>query len=128
VLLSPWVDLSLSGASIAFNAADDPVVSPTWLAACARAYAGTLAPSDPRVSPLFASLYGLPPLGIYVGTREILLDDSARLAVLARAAGVSVELRCYDGLWHNWQFQAGVLPSVAPTLTDAADFLEVAFA
>ncbi len=124
VLLSPWVDLSLSGASIAFNAADDPVVSPTWLAACARAYAGTLAPSDPRVSPLFASLYGLPPLGIYVGTREILLDDSARLAVRAREAGVTVELRCYEGLWHNWQFQAGVLPSVAPTFADAADLIE----
>jgi acetyl esterase/lipase len=128
VLLSPWVDLSLSGASIAFNAADDPVVSPVWLASCARAYAGTLAPSDPRVSPLFAALHGLPPLGIYVGTREVLLDDAARLAVVARDAGVRVELRRYDGLWHNWQFQAGVLPSVTPTFADAADFVEAAFA
>ncbi len=124
VLLSPWVDLSLSGASIGFNAADDPVVSPAWLAACARAYAGSLAPNDARLSPLFADVHGLPPLGIYVGTREILLDDSARLAVRAREAGVRVELRCYDGLWHNWQFQAGVLPSVAPTFADAADFIE----
>ncbi len=128
VLLSPWVDLSLSGASIAFNAADDPVVSPAWLASCARAYAGSLASNDPRVSPLFASLHGLPPLGIYVGTREVLLDDSARLAVLARDAGVRVELRRFDGLWHNWQFQAGLLPSAHQTFVDVADFIEMGFA
>ena len=127
VLFSPWVDLSLSGASMTFNAKDDPVISPQWLAASARLYRGALAANDPRVSPLFASLGGLPPLAIHVGTREILLDDAARLAVRARDAGVRVDLRRYQGLWHNSQFQAGVLPSANASFVDAADFIESAF-
>jgi acetyl esterase/lipase len=124
VLFSPLVDLSLSGATMRIKAKEDPLLSRAWLARCSALYRGTLAPRDPRVSPLFASLEGLPPLGIHVGTREILLDDAARLDARARAAGVAVEYRRYDGLWHNFQLQAGVLPSAARSYDDAARFLE----
>ena len=40
--------------------------------------------ADPDISPLFADFTGLPPLAIHVGTTEILLDDSQRLAQRAR--------------------------------------------
>jgi acetyl esterase/lipase len=33
---------------------------------------------DPRVSPLFDDLKGLPPTLVQVGSKEILLDDSKR--------------------------------------------------
>ena len=66
----------------------------------ARAYAGERDPADPLVSPVFADLTALPPLWIQVGTREILLSDSVRLARRARAAGVDVVLDIWDGLFH----------------------------
>jgi acetyl esterase/lipase len=123
VLFSPWVDLSLSSASLQFNAAIDPLVARRWLERCASAYRGTLDARDPRVSPLFADLRGIAPLAIHVGTREVLLDDAARLLVRARAAGVDVEYRRFDGLWHNSQLQAGLLPSAQTSFDDAARFV-----
>src|SRR5438132_69335 len=77
VLFSPWLDLTLSGASMHDRAGDDPVLTPGALAESARMYGG--AGEDltrPLVSPLFADLAGLPPMLILVGTAEVLLDDA----------------------------------------------------
>ncbi len=123
VLLSPWVDLTLAAASLEFNAGKDAFLGRPWLARCAEAYRGDVAASDARVSPLFASLEGLPRLAIHVGTREVLLDDAARLAVRARDAGVDVQLVRYAGLWHNSQLQAALLPSAARSFADAGRFV-----
>ncbi len=124
VLFSPFVDLSVSSATMRIKAKEDPLLSPAWLARCAALYRGAVAPADPRVSPLFASLEGLPPLAIHTGTRDVLLDDAARLDARARAAGVVVDYRRYEGLWHNFQLQAGILPSAALSYRDAAQFME----
>jgi acetyl esterase/lipase len=42
-----------------------------------------------------------------VGSDEVLLDDSTRLAERARAAGVEVDLKVWDGMWHGFQRFAG---------------------
>ena len=60
-----------------------------------------------------ATTKGLPPLLIQVGTREILLDDSTRVADKARAAGVPVRLEIEEGAPHVWQ--------ATPHLPEAAD-------
>ena len=62
--------------------------------------AGYLAGADPRTplaSPLFAALSGLPPLLILVGTADLLLSDSERLAAAATQAGVDVTLQIGEG-------------------------------
>jgi acetyl esterase/lipase len=46
---------------------------------------------------------------VHVGSEEILLPDAVRLAVAARAAGVPVELRRWDGLWHVAHASAGMV-------------------
>jgi epsilon-lactone hydrolase len=80
VVLSPWTDLSLSGASMTDPGVEDPVLSHDMLADAAKAYLGSADARDPFASPLFESLAGLPPLLIQVGSDEILLDDSVRYA------------------------------------------------
>jgi monoterpene epsilon-lactone hydrolase len=92
VLFSPWLDLTLSGRSIQENAQDDVLLTPATLAGAAQAYAGGLPLDDPRGSPLFGALGGLPPILIQVGSQEILLDDSFRFAVEARNADVPITL------------------------------------
>lgn len=118
VLISPWLDLSLSGASVAANAPVDPMLKRSFLEEGARAHAGALHRTDPRVSPLFADLRGLPPTLVQVGSDEILLDDSTRFADRAYAAGVEVELKRFEGLWHDFQAEASML-AVAREAIDA---------
>jgi epsilon-lactone hydrolase len=100
---SPWTDLSLSGASLTTREAVDPLIHRAYLAELVEAYLGeSLSPRDPRVSPLFANLAGLPPLLIQVGSAETLLDDAVRLAGAAGAADVEVTLEVWPHMIHAW--------------------------
>jgi acetyl esterase/lipase len=112
VLLSPWLDLTLSGASIRELADVEPMLRADALAAAARAYAPDRL-EDPLVSPLFAPPGGLPPTLVFVGTAEILLDDARRYAQRAADAGVEVELVVEEGLIHVWPFIDGIPESAA---------------
>ena len=120
-LLSPWVDLTCSGDTYRSLAAADPVLGPLDPSAFAAAYAGTDT-GDPRASPLFADLAGLPPALIQAGSREILLSDACRLEDRLRRAGVKVNLNVWDGLWHGWQLQYHI-PEANRALDDLAAFL-----
>ena len=67
VCMSPWTDLTLSGASLQANKDSDPMVSATTLGLMADAYLGDVDRRSPTASPLFADLTGLPPLLLQVG-------------------------------------------------------------
>jgi acetyl esterase/lipase len=123
VLFSPWVDLTLSGASIQEKAGRDPILTANFLADCARHYAGTTPLTNPLLSPLFADLHGLPPLMIHVGTEEILLDDARRLADAAESAGVSVRLHIWPGMFHVFPLLP-FAPEARQALEEAAAFVK----
>jgi acetyl esterase/lipase len=99
VCISPWVDLTFSGASYRTRAAVDPIVTRPGIDEMARAYFGATSARAPLASPLFADLRGLPPLLIHVGSDEVLLDDAVQLADRAKAAGVDATLECPDPEW-----------------------------
>jgi monoterpene epsilon-lactone hydrolase len=103
VLMSPWTDLSLSGASIDRQGETDVFFQRAGLELMAGRYAGAIERRDPRVSPLWGELGGLPAMLIQAGGDEALLDDSIRLAERVRAAGGEVELRIWDGQGHVFQ-------------------------
>jgi acetyl esterase/lipase len=124
VLISPWLDLTLTSASVSANARRDPMLRRSWLEQSSRSYAGDLHRSDPRISPLFADLSTLPPTLIQVGSDEILLDDSIRFADRAWAAGAEVELQRFEGWWHDFQTSAGTLRVAHDALVDVAGFLK----
>jgi monoterpene epsilon-lactone hydrolase len=79
-------------------------------------------PKTPLVSPLFAALAVLPPLLIQVGTAELLLSDSERLAGAAAEAGVDVTLQAGDGLPHVYQLMAST-PEAAESTEQIGHFL-----
>lgn len=64
---------------------------------------------------MFAPLAGLPPLLILVGTSDLLLSDSERLAEAASGAGVDVELQVGDGLPHVYPLMLGTPEAAAAT-------------
>jgi monoterpene epsilon-lactone hydrolase len=102
-LVSPWLDLS--GGSWADRI--DPMLQPAWLHRCAAAFTAGADVTGSAFAPLAADLSGLPPMVVQVGSEEILLPDAVRLARTARAAGVLVDLRRLDGLWHVAHASAG---------------------
>lgn len=123
VLMSPWVDLSLCSQTCSANAEIDAVLSVPTLKAWARDYSGDLGLDHPHVSPLYGDFRGLPPMLIQVGSDEVLLDDARRTAAKAQAAGVSVELRVWEGLWHCWQVLGTMVPENKASMAEVAVFL-----
>lgn len=122
-LISPWLDLSLSGESLRTRAAADPLVTRDGLAAAAGQYLAGADPADSRASPLFDDLRGLPPLLLQVGSDEVLLSDAERLASRAAAAGVAVRLRVWTEMWHVWHAWASTLPEGQAAIAEAGAFL-----
>lgn len=124
VLLSPWVDLSLSGSTIKTHATQDAMLSKNWLAWCANNYCGQKSVTDPTCSPLYADLTGLPPILIHVGTEEVLLDDAKRLAEQAKKYDISTNLRVYDKVGHVFQFHAGILKESDDSIERIRQFID----
>src|ERR1700689_567705 len=121
-LMSPTVDLTSSGASMTERADQDPISTPAMLAQFAADYLAGADPKTPLASPLFASLAGLPPLLIQVGTADLLLSDSERLAAAATEAGVDVALQIGEGLPHVYQLLLGT-PEAAQATDQIGKFL-----
>jgi monoterpene epsilon-lactone hydrolase len=122
VLMSPTVDLTSSGASMTERVYQDPFSTPALLHQLASDYLAGADPTTPLASPLFASLAGLPPLLIQVGTADLLLSDSQRLAAAATEAGVVVTLQVGEGLPHVYPIMLGT-PEAAEATEQTGTFL-----
>ena len=124
VCVSPWVDMEGLGESMETRAAADPMVGKENLMVSAKTYLGGADPRAPLAAPLYADLRGLPPLLIQVGDAEVLLDDSTRLAGIAREAGVDVQMDVWDDMIHVWHVFAPILPEGKQAIKQAGDFIK----
>jgi acetyl esterase/lipase len=122
-LLSPWTDLAGTVESRIRLNGIDPIFTGERLNALANFYAGTEDKHNPLLSPINADFHGFPPLRIDVGTDEVLLDDSLQVAERARTAQVPVELVAWEGMWHDFQIYASVLPEGQLSLEQMGAFL-----
>jgi acetyl esterase/lipase len=100
VLISPALDLSLTNPEIDIVQPSDPWLGREGTRVFIGHWRGTLALSDPRVSPLAADLTGLGPLTVFSGTRDILQPDIRLLIDKARTAGIDVDYHEQPGLVH----------------------------
>src|SRR6185437_7276935 len=78
--MSPYADLTLSGATMDTKRDADPLLSRENLQPRVTDYTAGQDAALGLISPIFADLSGLPPLIIQAGTHEVLLDDAVRLA------------------------------------------------
>lgn len=111
-LVSPWTDLTMSGSTLITKDNVDPIIHKGYLGELADAYVPPgMDRKDPRVSPLYADLKGLPPMLVQVGSAETLLEDATRFAAAAGAADVSVTLEVWPHMIHAWpMWNAGLKP------------------
>ena len=120
--LSPLTDLSQASDTRLTLAAYDPIIVGDSSSRFTT-YAGDHDVRDPLVSPVYGDFGGFPPLLIQVGTREVLLSDSVRLARRAREAGVVVTLDVWEGMWHVWQ-EHPTVPEARAAAAEIGRFLE----
>jgi epsilon-lactone hydrolase len=100
--ISPWVDMEAVGETMASKAEADPTVQKAGILDMARVYLNGADPRSPLAAPLHADLTGLAPLLIQVGACETLLDDAIRLARVAGAVDVYVDLQIWPEMIHVW--------------------------
>jgi acetyl esterase/lipase len=100
VLLSPWLDLTVTSPCYASNAARDPLFSNASASAAAALYLQGASPDGALASPLFGPVSGFPPSYIAVGTGEVLLDDARSMAARLQAGGIDVDLHEVEGMDH----------------------------
>jgi epsilon-lactone hydrolase len=124
VAFSPYSDLAVTGASVESNAKSCAMFTPRAVREAAAMYLAGADARDPRASPLYADLAGLPPMLLFASRHEILRDDTLRLAERAAAAGVKVELVVRDRLPHVWPVFVTLLPEARDAFATVSAFAE----
>lgn len=123
VAFSPFTDLAFEGSSIVQNAHSEVLLPITRLERLRDRVLQGADPRDPRISPLYSTFLGAPPVLIQVARTEILQSDSTRMVQHLRAQGVTVTLQEMGNLPHVWQYFHGWLPEARKSLIDAASFM-----
>src|SRR5690606_29578363 len=102
ILLSPWLDLTLSNPDIRSIDRNDPFLGVAGLRRAAIAYAGGHDLNDYMLSPINGPLDGLGLITIFIGTNDVFVADARRLKVLAGQQGISIDYREYGEMVHVW--------------------------
>jgi len=123
VLISPWLDMSLSGETMTTNDERDSSISANSMPRTRELFVSDAQINDPLASPLEADLAGLPPLLIQVGDEEVLLSDSERFHKKATQAGVETELRVWPEMFHVWHACVGLFDEAKLAIDEIAQFI-----
>jgi epsilon-lactone hydrolase len=129
VCMSPWGDLSNSGASHITNATLDPSFGIPESEFHGQAigvdstYADGLDATDPYLSPSFGDYAGFPPMLIQVGSIEILLSDCEMVYENAKSHGVDCQLTVYKDMFHVFQGTLDLLPESRLAWEEVGTFL-----
>jgi monoterpene epsilon-lactone hydrolase len=119
ILLSPVTDLTCSGKSFRKNAAADAMLDVDvmrwvlWLAS-----RDSSKDQSPIVQNFSSSNSGKPSFYIYVGAKEILLEDSIRMANKLGENGYTVNLEVNPWGFHSWPLLWKYVPEADQTVRD----------
>jgi len=126
--ISPWVDLTQSGASYRTKADSDPMISKAGLDSAALAYLGGLEANDPLASPVLGDFEGVAPVLIQTGSEEALLSDSITLADVLAHARVDVRLEVWPEMIHVFHAWGAALQAARRAIKVAGAWMDERFA
>lgn len=121
--LSAWTDLTCSGESWTKNSKADFMLKRIPTLQSAHIYLRDTDPRSPLASPLFGDLKDLPPILLQVGSHETILSDSKEFVEKARSAGVDATFEVWEGMQHEWQYAASILPEGRQAIAHIGDFI-----
>ena len=121
VLLSPWLDVTMTHPDIPALDTIDPFLEPVSGREIGLLYAGGDDPTQYRISPLYGPVKGLAPISLFSGTRDILNADARALATRLEEAGAPYQLHEYPGMIHTWMLFP--IPEGRNALDEVCDIL-----
>ncbi|WP_227317620.1 alpha/beta hydrolase [Cedecea davisae] len=124
VAISPWANLTHSGASATVRDGLDPLCSVAFLNRLARIFLAGELPTHPDASPVFADVHGLPGVLIQIGENEVMLSDAVHLASHLSESRVRTTLEVWPEMFHVWHLFAGILPQADRAMRNAIRFLD----
>ena len=125
ITLSAWTDLAATGDSVETRSEVDPILrDPAGLRFAASMYLGDIPANTPGASPLYGDFTDFPPLLMQVGDLEILLDDTVRVAELARSQGVKVDMHVEPEGYHVYPLFAPNAPESIAAIEQIGDFVQ----
>lgn len=126
IAMSPWTDLTTSGASYVDNYEKDPLFGRTEDSMLFnKDYIGDAYPENPYISPMYGDFHDFPPVLIQVGSYEMLLSDSLTVAEKLKAAGGRVRCTVYEGMFHEFQMAGALLPEAKKAWQEVSAFVRV---
>lgn len=121
VLLSPFLDVSVNDPQQWGLAKRDRMLAAPGLRWAGRQWAGELPINDPRVSPIYGELRGLPPLAVLTGTSDLLNADAHRLRKMALKEKHPLRFFEYPEMFHVWM--GAPIPEARAALDNIAEIL-----
>ena len=122
ILLSPWLDATLSNPEIAEFDKIDPFLGVEGMKYGGAAYARDVDPKSYLVSPVYGSVKDLAPISLFIGTRDILFPDCRKLRDRAADEGVHLDYREYDEMVHDWML--GPMPEAKHAVGEIIDLIQ----
>ena len=129
-LISPWTTFEQNAPLRIKNVERDLVLGskgfPLYQEVQVRkpSYAGDMQLNDPKLSPIYADLRGLPPMLIQAGGYELFLDDCLSLINRASSDDVEATLTVYPGMPHDFPLLFQELYETELSLREFQDFVE----
>ncbi|PKL06229.1 MAG: alpha/beta hydrolase [Spirochaetae bacterium HGW-Spirochaetae-9] len=102
VMLSPWLDVTMSNPHIGEIDHSDPFLNVGALIRAGQSWARGSNPRKPLISPIYGQLENLPPLHLFIGTKDILAADCRRFRGLCLAAKARLAYYEFEGMVHDW--------------------------
>jgi len=102
IMLSPWLDISMTHPGIPDIQKKDPFLSAIGLKAAGEAYAKDLSTKNRLVSPVYGDFHGLGKLSLFTGTYDILCPDARKLKSICDQQGIPLNYFEYPKMVHVW--------------------------
>jgi len=122
VLISPWLDLSLSHPDIPAYVSRDLILPMEGLNHAASLYAGGADLRDPLLSPIYGNLKNLGDIKLIFGTEEVFYPDCRALVEkIGKVQGTQLDWEVGENLIHAWPIFP--FPQSRAAISDIANFL-----
>jgi acetyl esterase/lipase len=122
--LSPWAELDPVSEFYEINEKLDPYISKDAISAFKDLYIKNESDiKHPYASPVHGDFDGFPPMLIQVGSREVLLGDSKKIAEKAKESGCNISLEIWDDMVHVFHGYAPFLPEANEALEAIGSFI-----